>query len=150
MKVLIFSMIISLFSGLSYAESRLLEVYSVSDYDFTLNNKQAVSIAFGESQSNYCSITLIRGAAIKGYSVNAKKNNDKNVSVDCSWNNKDYVQSSKHKTFVDLSVKSLDNQIKVSDIRISLKLVNAYSGEFFSLDKVKINITNAMFENLVK
>jgi len=138
--------------SVSDQEERLLEVYSVSDYDFTLNDQPAISISFGETQNNFCSITLYRSSVYAGYSVDIikSKNNDQTATINCHWEGKYYVQSSKHDTYFNMRIESLDKENKVATINSSLKLVNPSNGQFFTLDNVIININKNYFDNLVK
>ena len=68
----IFSMVT--FSFLSFAthaneEIRAEKVISVTDFEYTINDAQAVSISFGESDENYCSVTITRAAVVVGHTA---------------------------------------------------------------------------------
>lgn len=126
------------------------EVFSVSDYEYTMNEKQAVSVSFGETQKNYCSATIYRSSIKEGYKVSSQQKSNRNISIDCNWGGKYYVQSSKHKTNVDFELKSINSSSKSAEIQISGKLVNPYNGKYFTLKNTPILVQDIHFDNLIK
>lgn len=132
-------------------ENNKIETISVSDFKYTMNDKQAISILFGETQSNFCSVTIYRAAVKQGYSVSSAQRDDHSISVDCNWNGRYFLESSKHPTFSSVSIVSLDKDKKSAQIEISVKLIELKGLEsYFSLDNVKLNISADKFDNLIK
>ncbi|MCW7551673.1 hypothetical protein NX722_03240 [Endozoicomonas gorgoniicola] len=115
-----------------------------------MNNQQAVSLSFGQTNENFCSATIYRSSVAKGYKIQSKQNNNKSISADCHWDGKYYVQSSKHQTSVDLEISDLDRNAKNAVLNISLKLIEPKSGEFFTLNNVALNLSGNNFDSLVK
>ena len=125
-------------------------VRSVTDFDYTMNNKQAVSITFGETSTNYCDATIYRDSVKSGYSAISNQKSVTDLSMDCSWGGKNYMQSSKHPTSTNIKIVSLDSASKTATINVSLNLVNPSSDEYFSLKDVSLVLKNEQFDNLVK
>ena len=125
-------------------------ILSVSDYDFTWNDKQAVSISFGETQSNYCSTTIYRVSVVTGYKVSSQQNSRKEISTDCNWSGKYYMQSSKHSTSAKFELLSIDQKSKTAKAVVSVKLVESNSGEYFTLDNTALVISGEHFGHLTK
>lgn len=100
-----------------------LETLSVSDYEFTMNDKQAVSISFGKTENNFCTVSIYRDSVAQGYSVSSTQRDDHSISVDCNWNGKYFVESSKHPTISSLSISSLDKNKNIAQVELTLKLV---------------------------
>jgi len=125
-------------------------VQSVTDFDYTMNGNQAVSISFGESKDNFCSATIYRSSVRSGYSVTSKQKSTKNISMDCNWGGKYYVQSSKHPTSADLKITNLDSESGSAQIVVSMHLVNPSSDSYFTLKNVTLNLEKEQISNLVK
>ena len=125
-------------------------VQSVTDFDYTMNSKQAVSISFGESKDNFCSATIYRSSVQAGYLVTSKQKSTKDISMDCNWGGKYYVQSSKHPTSAVLNIIDLDSESGSVQIGVSMHLVNPSSDSYFTLKNVILNLNKEQVSNLVK
>lgn len=125
-------------------------IFSVSDYEYTMNERQAVSISFGETQRNYCSATIYRESVSSGYTVSSQHKSNKDFSIDCNWAGKYYVQSSKYQTFAAFELLSIDPQSKTAEATVSAKLVDPNSGEYFELDATPLEINGVNFDHLTK
>ena len=137
-----------IFSGLSSTcYSSDIKIIHVSD-GFTWVNKKAVSIYFGESQKNYCNFTLPKNTIKIGYNLISKKNNNKNISVECNWNSITYTQSSKHKTDTAIEITKIDKDKKLATIVASVNLVDHKNGEYFKIDKTIIKVNPSHFNTL--
>lgn len=133
------------------------EIIRVTDFDYTLGEKQAVSIAFGESDENHCSLTVQRENIKAGYSIYSLRGNKyQYVSLDCNWDGVWYIQNSNLDTYIDLKIVSLDRTNKNAEVLISAKLSEHKkigekpSGDTAELNNVKLVITGKHFDNLTK
>lgn len=127
-----------------------VEVIHVTDYAFTLNEKQAVSFYFGESQTNYCTVTIYRELVAAGYKVFSSKKNDRSISASCTWNKKETTQSSKHKTSVVLEIIDIDKKKKTASMIVSIKLVEPKRGEYFELFDIELLLKDKYYNALTK
>lgn len=123
---------------------------SVSDYDFVMNGRKAVSIAFGETDDNYCSVTLYRESVHTGYKVESIKQAEKGISLDCNWSGLYYVISSEHETAVKLEIVSVDKIKKVAEASISARLVDYKNSKYAEVKNVRLSIAGDNFEKLIK
>lgn len=133
------------------------DIISVSDYELSVSDKQAVSIAFGESENNYCSVTINRESVYEGYTVQSvRNNNNKVISFECNWDSALFILNDNIDTNVKLELISLDNQNKTAVLMISAKLhelTKLSENRFGSIAKlmgVKLTITGNNFDNLIK
>lgn len=127
-----------------------LETLSVSDYPFTLNGTPAISLSFGESQSNFCSLTLTKNSVLQGYSFESNQKNNDSMSIDCNWDGKTFVQSSKHSTLLKFSITELNKESLLAKATVSLNLVDPSNNEYFSLENIQLIIEGDYFNNLIK
>ena len=142
----------AILSGCSEPEAAInaSSMFSVSDYEYTMNDKQAVSISFGETQNNFCSATIYRASVAAGYEVSSQQKSSKDISVDCNWSGKYYVQSSKHQTSVKFEMLSIDPKTKTAEATVSVKLVEPSSGKYFKLGVTPLVISGEHFDHLTK
>lgn len=131
------------------ANDKFMNVLRVTDFEFTLNDKPAVSIAFGESDSNYCDATILRSLVRQGYKASSTKRSDTSFSIDCHWDSDYFVESSNHKTFSNLSIKSIDKRKKTALIEISLRFVGLPSNKYIEFDKIQVFVSGDQFKNLI-
>lgn len=142
----------AILSGCSEPEAAIntSSIFSVSDYEYTMNDKPAVSISFGETQSNYCSATIYRASVSSGYKVSSQQKSSSDIAVECNWSGKYYVQSSKHQTLATFELLSIDPQTKTAEATVSVKLVEPSSGEYFKLGATPLVISGEYFDHLTK
>jgi len=130
-----------------------IKVLSVSDYSLTMKGKQAVSISFGSSKINYYSITIHRDK-IKPNTKLLKNENNYIGSIDseANINKKHYVFLTRDglKSYIDFKIEILDHTNKQAIIIVSLKLYNPNDENYIEIKNQKLNITGALFDNLVK
>ena len=133
------------------------EIISVSENENSLSERPAVSVTFGESENNNCSLTVLRENITQGYSVYSLRGNKYQfVSFDCNWDGVWYIQNSNLDTYVDLQIVSVDQANKRAELLISAKLsehkkINENpSGDTAELNRVKLVITGKHFDNLTK
>ena len=126
------------------------KIISVTDFSFTLGDKEAVSIIIGKDQNNFFDITIQRDNVFEGFSVNStRKNKYQVISADGNWNGKQYIQS-KHDTYIHFSIDKIDKENKIAIISIAGKFIE--SGrltELLELSKNTFQINGKQFENLV-
>lgn len=126
-----------------------LRLISVSDYPFTLNNKPAVSISFGESEAKACSLTIEKENIYQGYVGKSFRNNNQSIDVECMWDGVNLVRSSKHKTGLKFKIGSLDKKDQIATVSIKLQLIAPSTNETIFLDKVLLSIDGIHFKNLI-
>jgi len=130
-----------------------IKVLSVSDYSYTMKGKQAVSISFGTSKTNYYEITIHRDK-INPNTKLIKNENSYIGSIDgeANINKKHYVFLIRDglKSYIDFKIETLDYTNKQAIIIVSLKLYNPNDEDHIEIKNQKLNITGALFDNLVK
>ena len=138
-------------------EIKSSEIISVSGYENSLSEKPAVSVSFGESQTNYCRVTILKSNLNTGYSVySLRQDKYQEISFDCNWDGVSYIQNANLDTYVALEVLSVDPANKKAEIVISArlkehkKLNENPSGDSAELNKLKLVITGQHFDKLTK
>ena len=130
-----------------------IKVLSVSDFSYTMKGKQSVSISFGTSKTNYYEITIHRDK-IKPNTKLIKNENSYIGSIDgeANINKKHYVFLIRDglKSYIDFKIETLDYTNKQAIIIVSLKLYNPNNEDYIEIKNQKLNITGALFDNLVK
>lgn len=121
------------------------------------DDQQIVSVSFGESQTNYCSVAILRSNIKTGYSVySLRRNKYQEISFDCNWDGVSYIQNENLDTYVELDVVSVDKTNKKAEIVLSSKLAEHKkldekpSGDSVELNKLMLVITGQHFDNLTK
>ena len=127
-----------------------MHIYGVTDFEYTMNGKQAVSITFGVTEKNNCSATIHRKSVKKGYSIEMKNKNSGDLSIECNWDGKYYVQSSKHPTLTRLKIKSIDPKLKEAEVVVSVNVVEPISNKYLDIGTNTIKVSGQNFDNLVK
>lgn len=122
-------------------------ILSVSDYEFTLNNKKAVTISFGENQENYCEITIVKKSIYAGSKVKSIKNDNKDLSASCQWNESYYVQSSKHNTFVGFKIESINEN--ETQIITTVNLIDTKKDMYFNIHNISVVLNKNQTETLL-
>lgn len=133
------------------------DIIRVSDFEFKLANKSAVSIAFGESESKWCDVTIHRESVYEGLTViSNRRQNHKEISFECYLDSVMFILNDNIDTNVKLELTSLDNDKKIAEIVISAKLhelTKASENRFGSIARlmgVNLTITGDDFDNLIK
>ena len=136
------------------AKSELQPAYlSVTDFDFTMGDKQAVSISMGKSKDDYYSITIHRDKIKANVTIRRDKNNPKKViNASATIDRKSY-QFSLYKgstSIILVKIKELNHKKKEAVMDVYLKLVDVPTQKYVIFDKTNIRITGILFDNLVK
>lgn len=126
------------------------KVQRVTDFDFTLNEMSAVSIAIGPNGENHVDITLYRSNIKPGYVAASKSKSDLTISVEATWSGKTFFQSSKHNTKASVQVVSIDTTGKVAILKVSATLVDPQTGELLQLSNSQVTVSGQHFINLTK
>lgn len=133
------------------------EIIRVSDFELSLGEKPAVSIAFGESETKWCDLTIQRENVAQGYKIVSDRSGRYNeLSLSCNSEKNLYLGSAHHPTRIDLELVSIDASNKKAEAVISAKLINServtkkQSDEFAELKNVRLVITGQNFDNLTK
>ena len=153
-KILIISALVIFGLSTSSAKSELQPTYlSVTGFDFTMGDKQAVSISMGKSKDDYYSITIHRDKIKANVSIKRDKNNPKKViNASATINRKNY-QFSLYKgsaSIILVKIKELNHKKKEAVIDVYLKLVDVPTQKYVIFNKNNIKITGTLFDNLVK
>ncbi|MBL4744534.1 MAG: hypothetical protein JKX87_07905 [Cycloclasticus sp.] len=126
------------------------KVQRVTNFDFTLNEIPAVSIAIGPNTENHFDITLYRSNIKSGYAVSSKSKSNSTIAIEATWSGKSFVQSSKHSTGASVQIVSIDTHGRVAILKISAILVNPETGELLQLSNSQVTISGENFINLTK
>ncbi len=147
------------FSSSTIAESEI-KILSVGD-GFTIGGKPAVSISFGRSDSDYCTVTF---APSQFKLVSKPKNPDfyavayfqkepsNYINGDCNINNKHYVISNKHQTHAILGLHNIDTQSKTASVSVDVQAValpkKSYKKPEYWKVKYKFTIQDSYFSTI--
>lgn len=104
----------------------------VSD-GFTLNEKPAVSIYFGESDNNFCNFTLVKSTIKKDAVIISIKGNNADFSAECNWDNGYFVDTSKFDTNAGFKLTNRKADGK-QVIVVKASLFDPQTKKFFSFD----------------
>ncbi len=119
--------------------------------DGNLNGQATTDIYFGESDENYCTISLNNKLITSNTITKSKSKNNKKLNTECNWDGVYYIQSSKHSTTVTAYFTTLSADTKTATLEVSIKLINTKdSKSYFRLDNQKLLITGEMFDSLGK
>ncbi|MBD9360315.1 hypothetical protein [Methylomonas fluvii] len=132
----------------AYAVDESMKLIGVTDFKFTLRDKPAVSIHFGESDTNHCSATVQRSKVKQGYTVSSSKRSNADFSIECNWDGNYFVESSNHLTFTDFSIVTLDKKSKTASIMVSFKLLGLPSNTYLERHDVIVPISGKHFQSL--
>ena len=128
------------------AGPRVDRVALVSDGEFTLQDKPAVSIYLGDAGENFADITFFRSNVRAGYAVTSVSSNKPELSVTATWDGASYFQSSKHATEAAFKIVSLTPTEAV--VEFSAKLVNPKTGAFLMLEPSAVKVEGEMLKRL--
>lgn len=117
-----------------------LSIMFVSDGS-TIADKPASSIYFGKDDENYCDLTMPKENFNTGFSMQSQSKSDLSINVSCTWDEKNYVLSAKHPTYISLDVASVTTD--KADLNISLKVIDTASlSEFIEFKNISLKIVN--------
>ena len=126
------------------------KVLNVSEYYFTINNKQAVSINCGRNKDNFIEITIAKSNIKNGYKTYQKYGSDKNINASATINKIYFCLSSKHETFINFSINKINKKEKTAEIIFSGRLVSQRYNKFIEVKETKVIISGNDFYNLTK
>jgi len=124
------------------------KIFSVSD-GFTYNNQPAVSISFGEKETEYCTLTLFKKDIYPGFTGKSFSKNNHNIDIDCSLNGAYFVRSSKHQTGLKITINQIDDKKQQADISIKLKLIDPSKNDLARLETKPLLIKGEFYKQLV-
>lgn len=128
------------------AGPRVDRVSLVSDGDFTLQGKPAVTVYLGDAGENYAEITVFRSNVRAGYAATSVSSNNPELSVSATWGGTNYVQSSKHATEAAFKIVSITPTEAV--VEFGAKLINPSTGAFLTLKPSAVKVEGEMFKRL--
>lgn len=130
-----------------------LKVFSVSDYSYTMKDKQSVSIVFGKTQEQYYDLTVFRDSIKPGIELHKTKQNyidEITASATFGKNHYTFLAKDGFEPFIKFKILDMDNIKKIANINVSVKLYNADNGDVKELNNYEFTINGNMFDNLVK
>jgi hypothetical protein len=107
-----------------------LNQVDVSDYQFTMNNQDAVSITLLQDNSNYFTITINKSKIQKGFKFLRNKDNyntvNKDVDISATFTNDNFnfLPNVNDNSFIELEVIDYDKINKKAIIKVSTTVVN--------------------------
>lgn len=126
------------------------KVLSVSDYDYTLRNKPAVSVDFGGDETNYFSVTIHRSNVREGFSAElSRQSGSDQIDASMSLKGKSYFQSGKHDTWLKFSIDQLDAAKKQAVVTVSGVFVAPLTDEYITVNESTAVISGQNFDNFV-
>jgi len=137
-----------LFASFNATSAGFNKIFSVSD-GFTYNNQPAVSISFGEKETEYCSLTLLKKDIYTGFTAKSFRKKNKNIDIDCSLNGAYFVRSSKHKTGLKITIHKIDDKNQQADISIKLKLIDPSKNDLATLETKPLLIKGEFYKQLM-
>ena len=148
----VFALLVFFFSN-DTKEATNLNIINVSDYDFTIANKAAVSIKFGKSTKEWFDITIPK-TFVKENAIAFKSSSRPTnlISMDGYWDNGDYykVLTNTSEPFVKLQFTSLDYTHNKAIVDVEARLISVKSKEILSIPKQTFIISGTQFSNLTK
>jgi hypothetical protein len=131
---------------------RFLKVISVSDFSYTRNDKQIVSITVGYSKDEYFEISLFRKDVKNGFSAFEDKNNYTKTIDSSGTIGKDFYKllfKDDFKSFAYFKIKKLDKTNKIAVVEFELSLINPKTLKYWNIQKQTLEISGVMFDNLI-
>lgn len=145
----------------SETKSHEYKLLRVTDFSYTMGEKQSVSIAIGKNNSNYFDVTIHRDQVKEGITLVREKTKDydsqnewktKVIDASATLEKINYFFSLKddYHSVIKFKVNELNYSKKEANIDVYLKLVNPNTNKYISLDKKNLIIQGKMFDNLTK
>jgi predicted transcriptional regulator len=161
MKKLFISLLISIFfigcsSSDDILDSSEYKLLRVTDFNFTLRDKQAVSIAVGKDDSHYFDITVHRdqiknnAVIVREYPDTAYENTVIDATATMSGDYYIFLIKDDIRSLIGFKINTLDYEKKEANVDIYIKVIEPYTEEYLTLDKPGLKIQGKMFDNLVK
>lgn len=127
-------------------------VLSVSDFPYTMRDKQAVLINIGKTKEDFFSVTVHRDKIKQGTAiVRDTTAEDYAINADTTKNTKPYffMRGKGLGSVISLSVDKLDQEKKEAKITVYLKL-HHHTGKAATLDKQTFTISGDKYDKLTK
>lgn len=131
---------------------------TVSDYNLTLNKKEAVTINLLKNDTNYFSLTVVKDKIKKGFTFGATSHNyqtlTNDVDVTAHWNGKTYhfLPNYNNKNFITVNINKFDETAKIAVIEVWVNLSNIddHNDTISILNSNIITIEDPSFDLLLK
>jgi len=137
-----------LFTSSNATSAGFNKIFGISN-NFTHNNQPAVSISFGETETEYCTAILLKKDIYAGFTGKSFRKNNKNIDIDCSLNGAYFVRSSKHKTGLKITINQIDDKNQQADISIKLKLIDPSKNDLATLETKPLLIKGEFYKQLM-
>ncbi|MFY9075967.1 hypothetical protein OZZ08_13520 [Malaciobacter mytili] len=147
---LIFAIILYISGGSNnISVNKNLNLFNVSDFEYTMGNKDAVSINIGESNTKYINITIHKDNIKEGLVINTKEIKDKDlISITAHWDKKSYFQNNKN-SFTIFKILELDKINNKAKIFLETKLYSVKNDNSININSIT-TIEGQAFINLIK
>jgi len=135
------------------SKENTLKILSVSDYNFTIDDKQAVGIYIGRNDKEYFSITVPRSMIKQGNKIIKNKDNYiKYADITASFNGKQYffIVNDSASSILDFYIQKIDYKNKNAIIKVYTKIYNPDDNSYTEIKKQNFVISGILFENLTK
>lgn len=108
----------------------------ISSTSLTTENGRKYGIFSLESSGNgYCRITVKSDEFVSmSNTITSKSRNNKNLAINCNWNDRYYVQSKSFKSSASISLLNLKPDDHKGTLKISFKLINVPHNEYLELN----------------
>ena len=128
-------------------------ILSVSDFDYTMGGKQAVSISIGRTKEDYFSITVHRDQ-IKNKTriLRNTATQPKIIDAETTINHLPYffLRRDGMQSVIEFNIHSIDYKTKQAHITVYMKLYNGETGKDAEFKKQVFIVRDNMFSNLIK
>lgn len=144
--------IVFLMSGCGGFNPGDFKVSQVSDYDFTLDGRQAASILFTADKDNYFDVTIKRSSIYSGSSVAFRKGSViKNINATASIDGSSYAiyTNKENGTFIKIVFESINEDKNEAKIIVSMKLYSSDKDKYFEINEFSYKISGQAFKNLM-
>jgi hypothetical protein len=112
-----------------------------------LDSAQTVSLYFGNDQENYISVTVSSKYIQPGTELRSEDSSlSDGLDSSATWKKISYVSSSKHPTYTDLKIISINMAEKKAVVQIAAKLVNLGSDKYIEFENKSYEIRGESFD----
>lgn len=116
------------------------KILEISHYEMTLNNKPANYIRFGLDDTQNCSLSILKSAATRNYTISISGSTSTEVDIDlsCMINGSYYAMSSDNSTYIKLTtIEANENKVVY---QLSSTLITPDNQSFFDLNDITLTV----------
>ena len=117
----------------------------------TGNGHQYGIINLAASDYGYCRITVEADAfTFKNNKISSNARSNKNLAVNCHWNDRYYIQSKTFQTSASISILNLHENDHKGTMQISFKLINVPHNEYLEASSYISSISEDKILSFIK